>query len=394
VATTSKLKPLPPDKAKARWCGEHIGQRRCDTGRVKAQPLSQPTAIPGDSFRFLVEAELSRALAQERDRIASYAPESLVLIDEIASLIAAGGKRLRPLFCYWGHRAGGRTGSVELVRAAAAIELLHTSAIIHDDLMDRSTLRRGRRTTFRALGAEGPGGDRHGQSAAILAGDLAVALADQSLVRSGFPAERVVAAFGPFNRMRMEAVGGEFLDLLSALRGEGNEEDARRTAALKSGSYTVVGPLLVGASLAGAGGRVMDALERYGRRLGEAFQLRDDVLGTFGDPDRTGKDPDTDIREGKQTTLLAKAREAASPEVRWLLTERLGRPGLIPEEIEDVRQAIRGTGAVAQTIALIDALAVQAKAELAVHQEAPAALGKEVVDALEAVADLVVLRDA
>jgi geranylgeranyl diphosphate synthase type I len=361
---------------------------------VKAQPLSRPAIILGDSFRFLVDDELSRFVIEERREVASFAPEALVLIDEIASLLGAGGKRLRPLFCYWGHRAGGGTDGPELVRAAAAIELLHTSAIIHDDLMDRSKLRRGLPASFRTLGGEGPAAERHGQSAAILAGDLAQALADRLLARSGFPPDRVLTAFEHFNRMRVQAVSGEFLDLLSALRGEAGEEETRRTAALKSGSYTVVGPLLVGASLAGASTPVMESLERYGRPLGEAFQLRDDVLGTFGNPDVTGKDRDTDIREGKQTTLLAKARQSASPQLHRLLNEGVGRPGLTTEEVDVVREGIRDMGALAQTIALIDALAVQAKAELATREARGVFFGQEVAGALGAMADLVVLRDA
>jgi geranylgeranyl diphosphate synthase, type I len=361
---------------------------------VKAQPLSRPKAIPGDPFRSLVDEALSLFLDEERHRIASFAPEALVLIEEISSLVAAGGKRLRPLFCYWGYRAGGGIDGPELVRAAGAIELLHTSALIHDDLMDRSMLRRGRPTSFRSLGVQGNASERHGQSAAVLAGDLAQALADRLLVRSGFPSERVLAAFEHFNAMRVEAVSGEFLDLLSGLQGETSEAETRRIAALKSGSYTVVGPLLVGASLAGGSTQVVECLGRYGRHLGEAFQLRDDVLGTFGDPEVTGKDRDTDIREGKQTALLAKTRQSASPEVRRLLAERVALAELTADEIEAIRGGIQESGALAQTIALIDALAVQAKAELARPVTIRSLIGEEVASALEAMADLVVLRDA
>ena len=173
--------------------------------------------------------------------------------------------------------------------------------------------------------------------------------------------------------MRTQAVAGEFLDLLLARRGHADETEARRVASLKSASYTVVGPLLVGASLAGAEPGIVGALEGYGWALGEAFQLRDDVLGTFGDPAVTGKDRDTDIREGKQTALVAKARRLAGEDPAGAVFERLGRADLMADEIEGIRLAIRESGAVAETVAPI----------------AP-----EVASALRSLADLVALRNA
>jgi hypothetical protein len=154
--------------------------------------------------------------------------------------------------------------------------------------------------------------------------------------------------------MRTEAVSGQYLDLLSSQRHPGDEPGARRVARLKSGSYTVEGPLLVGAALAGASPAVEGVLRRYGGPLGEAFQLRDDVLGTFGDPSVTGKDGDTDVLQGKRTVLVAKAWQLGSAEVRRLIAERLGREDLTPAEVEEVRSAIRSSGALAETIALIE----------------------------------------
>jgi geranylgeranyl diphosphate synthase type I len=338
-----------------------------------------------------LDALLQRFLADEGRALMRSAPEAVVLVDALVRMVESGGKRLRPIFCYWGYRSGRGADGPGIVRAGAAVELLHTSALIHDDVMDRSELRRGRPTTFRQLA--GPAGqpeevDRLGRSAAILAGNLSQALADRLLAEAEFPAERVIAAFGHFNRMRERAVSGELLDLLRAERGDVDEAGARRVAELKSGSYTVVGPLLMGASLSGTEGDVAVVLERYGRPLGEAFQLRDDVLGTFGDQAVTGKDRDTDIREGKRTTLVAKAWGMGTAESRRMMTERLGRPGLSSDQVQDVRNLIRSTGALAQTIALIDGLSAQAKAALE-----EAALPEEVDHALRALADLVALRD-
>jgi geranylgeranyl diphosphate synthase type I len=346
-----------------------------------AQPADEVTALEAAPFLSLVDRELSAHLSVARGRLASLASDALVLVDELVRLVEAGGKRLRPLLCYWGHRAAGGVGGLPLARAGAAIELLHTSAIIHDDVMDRSGLRRGRPTAFATLGG----------SAAVLAGDLAQAYADELLVGSGFAPELTMAAFIHFNRMRVEAVSGEFMDLRVAARGEADLEEARarRIAALKSGSYSVVGPLLLGASLAGAGEDLLTALRNFGEPLGEAFQLRDDVLGTFGDPAMTGKDRDGDIRLGKRSTMVAKALRLGSPSERRLLLERLGSRGLSADEVEEVRNVIRGSGALAETIELASELAALATASL---HTAP--IESNASEGLAALANEMAVRDA
>jgi geranylgeranyl diphosphate synthase type I len=367
---------------------------------VKVQP--SPELYSGaDSFRSDVDRHLLRVIQEHREHISAWAPEATPLVDELERIVLSGGKRLRPLFCYWGYRAAGAPDDARIVRAGAAVEMLHTGALIHDDLMDRGNLRRGEPTTFRRLGVteKSSGRNRFGHSAAVLAGDLAQALADELLAESRFPADRIVAAFAHFNRMRIRAVSGEFLDILAHRPdasdpkgsdvGHGDERRARRVAALKTGSYTVVGPLLMGGALAGAGQGVAEALTAYGRPLGEAFQLRDDVLGTFGDEMITGKDRDTDIREGKRTTLMAKAWRMSSPQERRLIEERLGRSDLSSEQVDGVRDVIRGSGALADTVRLIDTLAAEAKSCLAgapIHPQASRAL--------DSLADLVALRDA
>jgi geranylgeranyl diphosphate synthase type I len=354
---------------------------------VKVKPLPSVLSLPAGHITSLVDDELTRFLAEQRRDIGSLAPEAAALIDEIQRTVRAGGKRLRPLFCFWGHRASGGLEGPEIIRAAAAIELLHTSAIVHDDVVDRSQVRRGQPTAFKALGVGS--GDRYGRAAAILAGDMAQAMADTLLAAAGFPPDRLMAAFVHFNRMRVEAVSGELLDLVAMRRGAASEADARRVAALKSGSYTVVGPLLVGAALAGADRALEEALRAYGRPLGEAFQLRDDVLGTFGDPALTGKDRDADIREGKQTALLSKARGLGSEPVRRLLADAVGKPEASPGRVEEVRLAIRDSGALEATIELIGSLGARAKVAVS-----SATLDPEAGRALETLADLVTLRDA
>jgi geranylgeranyl diphosphate synthase type I len=341
-----------------------------------------------------VETLLGDELARRRTEVAGLAPDGAALVDEIRRLVEAGGKRLRPLFCRWGYRAAAPAGEDEpdgLVRAAAAVELLHTFAVIHDDVIDRSRLRRGAPTTSRQLaGADGPEAEHRGRAAAVLAGDLCAVFAEALLAGCGLPEGRVLAALEHFDRSRVEAVTGQYLDLLGTGVGVEvpDEGRARLTSSLKSGSYTVVGPLRVGAALGGASDEVHHVLEAYGRPLGEAFQLRDDVLGTFGDPAATGKDRDGDIREGKRTVLVAAAWRLGSAGERDLLARGLGRPDLPADEVEAIREVFRTTGALAATLGLIDGLAATARAALGPP------MPDEVASSLDRLAGLVALRDA
>jgi geranylgeranyl diphosphate synthase type I len=355
-----------------------------------------PAAVDA-RFAERVEARLGEELARRRAEVADLAPQGAALVDEIRRLVEAGGKRLRPLFCRWGYRAALQPPAPEpdgLVRAAAALELLHTFAVIHDDVIDRSRLRRGAPTSPRQLAGDdgsGPDAEHRGRAAALLAGDLCAVLAEALLAGCGLPGDRVLAALEQFDRSRVEAVTGQYLDLLGTgpVTGEAPDEGwARLTASLKSGSYTVVGPLRVGAALGGGSDEVHLVLEAYGRPLGEAFQLRDDVLGTFGDPAATGKDRDGDIREGKRTVLVAAAWRLGSPAERELLARGLARPDLPAVEVEAIRDLFRTTGALAATLALIDGLAATARAAL----DSP--LPEEVAASLDRLAGLVALRDA
>ncbi len=305
------------------------------------------------------------------DERSSLDAEALPLLDEIEALVSAGGKRLRPLFCYWGHRAAGGGDSPAIIRTGAALELLHTFALIHDDVMDRSSSRRSRATTFRALAELAAGvphrGDpqRFGTSAAVLTGLLGFVLADRLFYGAGFEPQATMRASDRYDRMRMHAIAGQYLDLLAAHRGEADEDVARRIGALKSGGYSVADPLVIGALLATEDVAVIETLDEYGGPLGEAFQIRDDVLGVFGDPLETGKDRDGDLREGKQTVLLAKARSLAMKSQRELIDRWVGDPDLTSEQGDELRDVIEATGALEQTNSLIAELTETATKSLA-----------------------------
>lgn len=350
--------------------------------------MTQVTGAGVDAMRARVDAVLESFLIEQRGLVEGLGPEAVQPIDELRRVIGAGGKRLRPLFCYWGYRAAGRDDHEAIVVAAASLELLHTFAIIHDDVMDRSPLRRGVPATHLAMAR---GGDAHlGVSSAILVGDLALALADVLFTGAGFAPDAFLRGFGWYNKMRTEVVTGQYLDVVSARSGAADEDTARRIASLKSGGYTVEKPLLIGAALGGAPQETLSVLSAYGTLLGEAFQLRDDVLGAFGDPATTGKDADGDLREGKRTVLVARALEAASPEERAFLTARLGHDDLDASDADRIRDIFRSSGALASTQALIDAHRNVALAAL----EATKALPRPVADALTELADLAVVRES
>jgi geranylgeranyl diphosphate synthase, type I len=330
-----------------------------------------------------VDAELARFLMEQRKAVAGDDPHAATIFDELDRVISSGGKRLRPLFCCLGYRAAGEGVDERTIRAGAALELLHTFAIVHDDVMDRSGTRRGEPASWVHLAdrhrGEGMLGDpeQWGVSGAVLVGDLALVLAGRALHEAGFPPDRLGPALERYDRMRAEVVVGQYLDVLAAHRGEVDEDEARRIAVLKSGGYTVEAPLHIGALLAGGPPELLAALSAYGVPLGEAFQLRDDVLGVFGDPSVTGKDRDSDLREGKRTVLVSRAAAAAPPEDGEFLRTRLGRPDLTDREVERARAILEDSGARASVVDLIEALVGAARAALrtdAIDPEAAALL--------------------
>jgi geranylgeranyl diphosphate synthase type I len=248
------------------------------------------------SLRTRIDRTLDAFLAGAREEMAAVAADALLPIDEVVRLIAVGGKRLRPSFCYWGYRAAGGIDGEPIERAAAALELLHTMALIHDDLMDRSAARRGAPASAfqladraRLRGSADP--EHAGTSLALLAGDLAAVLADRLLLASGFEPGPLVAGLDRYHRMRTDMALGQCLDL------SGGGADPALTAALKGGSYTVEGPLLIGAALADGGPTVTAALAAYGSPLGLAFQLLDDE-----------RDGEATLATGRVAGLVAQAR--------------------------------------------------------------------------------------
>jgi geranylgeranyl diphosphate synthase type I len=294
-----------------------------------------------------VDKRLEALLAVERERWAHVDADLVPPIDEIARLVLAGGKRLRPAFCFWGFVGAGGDPTDELViDAGAALELLHAFALFHDDVMDGSLTRRGEPTTnakFEAShGASKLAGEsrRFGDGVAILVGDLAYVYSDQ-LMRNASP-----QAWTIWNELRIELNFGQYLDMLGSAMNERRREKAERICRYKSGKYTIERPLHLGALLAAptSGDELIPVLSTYGLPLGDAFQMRDDVLGAFGDTAITGKPVGDDLREGKPTPLMAIASARANA-AQLKELQLVGNQDLTPEQIARVQEVIRETGA-------------------------------------------------
>jgi len=339
------------------------------------EPSPEPIEAVSQRLDNFISDQLSFALP--------LGPEAVALT-RVGAASLRGGKRLRARFCLTGWRAVEETRSdaspapsEAIVAVAASLEVFHAAALVHDDLIDSSDTRRGQPAAHRALQnahvSSGWSGDAEafGRSGAVLLGDLLVAWSDD-LFEDGLalaPAGPAAATRRHYARMRRDVTVGQFLDVAeesaySAYADDTHAERALRVASYKSARYSIQQPLQIGAALAGADAAQLDALERFGHDVGMAFQLRDDVLGVFGDTAVTGKPSGDDLREGKRTVLVAYAREALSPAARRELDGLLGDRTLDAAQIGHLQRTIVDTGALARTEDLIADFARRADAAL------------------------------
>jgi geranylgeranyl diphosphate synthase type I len=339
-----------------------------------AQPVPA-SPLDAEDVRARVDRALGALLDQELSALGFLGPDAGPVTDILTRFAMEGGKRLRPAFVYWGYRgAGGPADGPQAdaaIKAACSVELLHVCALVHDDIMDGSEVRRGRpamHVSFAGLhrrrGWRGdPAG--FGEGAALLMGDLAFTWADVALAEAGLTDDRLAAALRVFNRLRSELMGGQYLDLVEARRGAPDEDAVRRVLSYKSGRYTIERPLHLGHALAAGAPALAADYSAYGLPLGEAFQLRDDILGVFGEPEVTGKPAGDDLREGKETYLVLLARQRADRAGRQLLEAALGNAKLSEDEVAEVRRLLQAWGALEATEARIGELLAEAKAALA-----------------------------
>ncbi len=330
----------------------------------------QPDAPVSASFRQAISGQLQQFLDQQAEVLQPMGSE-LGTVHRMAQELLNGGKRLRPAFCAWGYvaAAGQPDDPGPLLQAAASLDVLHVSALVHDDVMDGSDVRRGRPAAhrqFEALhSAAGWLGDPQtfGHAGAILLGDLLVMWSAEMLQRAGLAEAQLRAALPLVQAMRTEVTCGQYLDVLAQVHplhpATGNAAaaalaDANRVVELKSARYTVQRPCQIGAALGGADEALQSALAAYGSPLGRAFQFRDDLLGVFGDPLVTGKPAGDDLREGKRTVLVAHAHSRSSAAGQEVLVRLLGDPMLDDAGIALLRDVIISSGAKEAVETMID----------------------------------------
>ena len=337
-----------------------------------------------------VDEVLTTAVENERQMWARIDEDLETVFDEIESLVLGGGKRLRPQFAHWGWvAAGGDSADSQQFRIGAAIELLHAFALFHDDVIDDAETRRGNTTTHRRMAymhsTDQMAGEsrRFGEGAAILIGDITYVMSDK-LMDEMSPAARSI-----WHDLRMEMNIGQYLDTLGSARRERRVEVAERICRYKSAKYTIERPLHLGAVAANveAGSALMPMLSAYGLPLGDAFQMRDDMLGAFGDSSITGKPVGGDFLEGKPTPMLARAYALASASQLKIL-DSIGTPGISHDDVSLVQEVVLATGAVAEMESLIVSL----------RDEAVASLDKQMIqggayEALLELADAVTQRE-
>jgi geranylgeranyl diphosphate synthase type I len=348
----------------------HLMQVTPAARRLAVMPTVPHSApLDADDLRVRVHKAIGDFISQQRGILDGISDDLEPLVEAVTDL-CDGGKRLRPAFAWWGWRGAGGADIEQALNAVASLEFLQACALIHDDVMDGSDTRRGLPSAHRRfasvhrqsawLGSP----ESFGVGAASRLGDLCLSWADEMLMSSGLDAESLRRAKSIYDEMRTELMAGQYLDLLEQARGGGDAQRAMLVVRYKSAKYTIERPLHLGAALAGADPQIMAAYTGYGLPLGEAFQLRDDVLGVFGDPGETGKPAGDDLREGKQTVLVATAMDRATPAQAAQIRRHLGDPGLDTEGVQQLRTIITETGALAEVESVIEALTDEAVASL------------------------------
>lgn len=321
----------------------------------------------------LIGARIDEFLTERGPGVLSIAPELAPFLDYSSALLR-GGKRFRALFCYWGWNAVGAGRDnfdplealepprdlASVVDVAAGLELFHAAALVHDDIMDKSDTRRGMPSAHKRFAALHAAGGWAGSAAdfgtagGLLLGDLVLGWSDE-LVEQGLALLDSRASAGSaraeFNRMRTEVTLGQYLDILEERSWSGSAETeqlarAHRVLVYKSAKYSVEAPLVIGGAMGGGSAGQLDALRAFGLPLGIAYQLRDDMLGVFGDPEVTGKPAGDDLREGKRTVLIALARADLPPTAVRLFDELLGDPTLEGDQIRMLQRTLADSGAV------------------------------------------------
>jgi geranylgeranyl diphosphate synthase, type I len=356
----------------------HARTRPTCGSRPPVYPRKVDATLDAEQVRDRVAKRIDEFLAEARPELDEISPDVGSLVDTVADFMD-GGKRLRALFLYWGWRAAGAADSDAVITAAAAMEFLQACALIHDDVMDSSDSRRGKPAVHRQFEQQhtdaGWAGSApaFGTAAAILLGDLCLSWADTLLLRSGLPDDALRRGKPVYDSMRTELMAGQYLDILEQARRCDSVEAALQVATYKAAKYTIERPLQLGAALADGDAATISGLRAYGLALGRAFQLRDDLLGVFGDSSVTGKPTGDDLREGKRTALIALALAHSDDDARAVLEAGLGQRDADSATIASLTALISSTPARAEVEVMIRQAADEAREALAAVDIDPAA---------------------
>jgi len=318
-------------------------------------------------IRESVEIELAEFLHQQSDFLTQISPDLAPVSQSLSSFLLDSGKRLRPLFAYSGYVSTGAEVTAPDIKAFASLELLQACALIHDDLMDGSDTRRGKPSIHRHFESihvqdelEGFA-PAYGLAAAVLLGDLALVWSNQLLNTAGFKSEKLQSVLPIYDEMRSELMAGQFLDIHEQTQKTTDLDRSIKIARYKSGKYTIERPLHIGAVLSGKHTpQLLKQLSEFGLPLGEAFQYRDDLLGTFGDPALTGKPAGDDLREGKRTVLIALTDLACTESMRKESRKYFGAPDLDEKGVAILQEMIVSTGAKEKLESMIEKLTQEA----------------------------------
>ena len=345
-------------------------------------------------FRAIFEPYFNRYLNGKIGELAKISDMGRLLTEKIFDFSVRGGKRIRAALVASGYQAGGGSKMEDVFAAAAAIELLHNFFLVHDDIIDLSDVRRAKPTIHKMFEQwssqifKGEIGRRHFcHSMAMLAGDLSCVVAIEALTSTNLPAERTVRAFQKLYTIGCDTVIGQGLDITLPFRGEVSEEAVMQIYLLKTAKYTIEGPLHIGLLLSGADEGLLEEMSRYAIPVGIAFQIQDDILGVFGTEEELGKSVTSDIKEGKQTLLTVAARKFGSVAHRERLNFLLGNPQISPADIEEVREIMRLSGALAYSRSRAQSLVEKGKTELK-----QLSIASDMEQVLEGLADYIVKR--
>jgi len=322
------------------------------------------------SYQKVVEQSLEKFFNEKIDKCSKISPLAKEMMESLKEFSLRGGKRIRPILTIFGYKAIASSNNPSVIHAALAVELMESFLLIHDDILDQDDFRRGYYSMHKVYELKAkkfyPNSDvKHfGTSMAIMAGDILAVLGSEAITRANFPEELRIKAIDKFNRVVINTVFGEILDVVSELKPEVSEFDIIRVNELKTAIYTIEGPLHIGAILANASQKQLETLTKYAIPLGQAYQIHDDILGMFGDEKKLGKPVGSDLKEGKKTILILKALQLADNKQKQIIMQSLGNKSLTQKQIDEVRKIVIQTGSLDYCKTLAQDLTEKAKSHI------------------------------